>query len=412
VDFSDFAILKHKDAGTRMGNGKSENSPAEETRPKANGGRKALSRFSPLPTGRKVTFKEEAFHSMLTLERRRAERSGKPFILMLLDSHGVHKNGNGATFIHQLATIVSNATRETDIVGWYEDGEILAVIFTEVNLEGTTAITEILHSKVVTALRENLDQKLASGLVVTLHLFPESLEKGLPDHMADIKLYPDLSEKSSKRKLPMALKRAIDIVGSALMLAAMAPILGIIAAAIKLSSKGPILFKQERLGRFGKTFNCLKFRTMYADNDPRVHREFVQRFIAGAKGAQDNSGTESGVYKITNDPRVTPIGRFLRSTSLDEFPQFWNVLRGEMSLVGPRPPLRYEFEVYDYWHRRRVLEVKPGVTGLWQVSGRSRTCFDDMVRLDLQYTQGWSLWLDVKILLATPGAVFNGDGAF
>ena len=117
------------------------------------------------------------------------------------------------------------------------------------------------------------------------------------------------------------------------------------------------------------------------------------------------------VYKLTNDPRVTAVGRFLRKTSLDEFPQFWNVLRGEMSLVGPRPPVAYEFEMYDYWHRRRVLELKPGVTGLWQVNGRSRTCFDDMVRLDLRYSQTWSLWLDLKILLATPLAVVAGNGA-
>jgi lipopolysaccharide/colanic/teichoic acid biosynthesis glycosyltransferase len=151
---------------------------------------------------------------------------------------------------------------------------------------------------------------------------------------------------------------------------------------------------------------------MYTNNDPKIHREFVQRFIAGNEQKRVESETESVVYKITNDPRITPIGKFLRKTSLDEFPQFWNVLRGEMSLVGPRPPVPYEFEVYDFWHRRRVLEVKPGVTGLWQVSGRSRTCFDDMVRLDLRYSQSWSLWLDLKILVATPRAVFTSEGAF
>ena len=127
--------------------------------------------------------------------------------------------------------------------------------------------------------------------------------------------------------------------------------------------------------------------------------------------AGDSNGNATVVYKLTNDPRVTAVGRFLRKTSLDEFPQFWNVLCGEMSLVGPRPPVRYEFEMYDYWHRRRVLELKPGVTGLWQVNGRSRTCFDDMVRLDLRYSQTWSLWLDLKILLATPLAVVAGNGA-
>ena len=150
---------------------------------------------------------------------------------------------------------------------------------------------------------------------------------------------------------------------------------------------------------------------MYTNNDPKIHRDYVQNFIAGKTENSSKNEDEPVVYKITNDPRVTPIGRFLRQTSLDEFPQLWNVLRGEMSLVGPRPPVRYEFEVYDVWHRRRVLEVRPGITGLWQVSGRSRTCFDDMVRLDLRYSQSWSLWLDLKILLATPLAIVAGDGA-
>ena len=154
----------------------------------------------------------------------------------------------------------------------------------------------------------------------------------------------------------------------------------------------------------------MKFRTMYTCNDPKIHREFVRSFIAGAKMEEKYEG-QPLIFKITNDPRITPVGRFLRKASFDEFPQFWNVLRGEMSLVGPRPPLPYEFEVYDFWHRRRVLEVKPGVTGLWQVSGRSRTCFDDMVRLDLRYSQRWSLWLDLKILFATPRAVLTGNGA-
>ena len=163
---------------------------------------------------------------------------------------------------------------------------------------------------------------------------------------------------------------------------------------------------------FGKKFKCLKFRTMYPDNDAKIHREFVQQFIAGKEEKSDQKVADAPIYKITHDPRVTPVGRFLRKTSLDEFPQFWNVLCGEMSLVGPRPPVPYEFEVYDFWHRRRVLEVRPGVTGLWQVSGRSRTCFDDMVRLDLRYTTNWSLWLDLKIILATPIAMFSGDGAF
>jgi lipopolysaccharide/colanic/teichoic acid biosynthesis glycosyltransferase len=151
---------------------------------------------------------------------------------------------------------------------------------------------------------------------------------------------------------------------------------------------------------------------MYTNNDSKIHQEFIQQFIAGQAGPDKSAQGKTAVYKITNDPRVTAVGRFLRKTSLDEFPQFWNVLRGEMSLVGPRPPVPYEYQVYDTWHRRRVLEVRPGVTGLWQVSGRSRMCFDDMVRLDLRYSQSWSLGLDLKILMATPRAVLGGEGAY
>ncbi|MGB6199008.1 MAG: sugar transferase [Candidatus Acidiferrales bacterium] len=396
-----------------MGNGNLEITPLGQQTSRPTNGSKANLRFAPVPAEREVVLKEDAFHSMLTLERRRAERSGKPFVLMLVDAHAVQKskNDNGAKFIERLTRVVSSATRGTDILGWYQDNVILAVIFTEINLETKSLVTEILHSKVAMALRNNLDQKIAADLVVTFHLFPETWDSDLPDRVADIKLYPDISRKASKKKFSMGIKRVIDIIGSALMLIALAPVLAIIAIAIKLTSKGPILFKQERLGQFGASFNCLKFRTMYSDNDPKMHREFVQQFIAGKTENESTSETVRTVYKITNDPRVTAIGGWLRKTSLDEFPQFWNVLRGEMSLVGPRPPLPYEFEVYDFWHRRRILESRPGVTGLWQVSGRSRTCFDDMVRLDLQYSESWSLWLDFKILMATPRAVFIGDGA-
>ncbi|HXR17398.1 MAG TPA: sugar transferase [Terriglobales bacterium] len=395
-----------------MGNSDLKITALGEEGPRPGNGRKALSRFGHLPAKREGVLNQETFHTMLTLERRRAERSRQPFVLMLLDSHSIHRNGNATTFTDQLTSVVSDATRETDIIGWYEDSAILAVIFTEINVTGSNPITEVLHSKVVTALRDNLDHKIASKLVITVHVFPESWDKNRPDRATDLKLYPDLSQKTPRKRVPIVVKRGMDIVGSGLLLLILSPMLAAIALLIKLTSKGPVIFEQERLGEFGKRFKCLKFRTMYANNDSRVHRDFVHRFIAGKTREQEKDEAEPAVFKITNDPRVTPLGNFLRKTSLDEFPQFWNVLRGEMSLVGPRPPIPYEFEVYDFWHRRRVLELKPGVTGLWQVSGRSRTCFDDMVRLDLRYSQRWSLWLDLRILLATPRAVFTGDGAF
>ena len=374
-------------------------------------GRKVLARIDHVPQGREEVLTETTFHALLTHERRRAERSRKPFVLMLLEMHALHAKSVGATFSERVKSAISRATRETDLIGWYEDGRILAVIFAELNVGEDTPVAELLRSKVETVLRDSLGTKAAAKIVITTHIFPESWNQNGTGHSADLKLYPDLHEKASKKRVPIVIKRGIDILGSALLLLLLSPILAVVALAIKLTSKGPVVFEQERLGQFGTKFKCLKFRTMYANNDPKIHREYVQNFIAGETKGANSNGYEPVVYKLTNDPRVTAVGRFLRKTSLDEFPQFWNVLRGEMSLVGPRPPVAYEFEMYDYWHRRRVFELKPGVTGLWQVNGRSRTCFDDMVRLDLRYSQTWSLWLDLKILLATPLAVVAGSGA-
>lgn len=352
--------------------------------------------------------KEEAFRTLLLLERRRAERSGKPFILMLLTLPPPRQK----MALGEVGHVLANIIRESDLFGWYEREAVLGVIFTEIGSGSSGAsIVDTLKAKVLRALSENLEELIALQLVLTFHIFPEKWDKERPDGVADVKLYPDIHEQSSNKRIPRVVKRSIDIAGSTILLAILAPLLAIIAVAVKLTSRGPVIFKQERLGQFGKRFECLKFRTMYANNDARIHRDYVRDFIAG-KADPNNDQTSSAVYKITNDPRITPVGRILRKASLDELPQFWNVLRGDMSLVGPRPPVRYEFEVYDCWHRRRVLEVKPGVTGLWQVSARSRTSFDDMVRLDLRYSQEWSLWLDLKILVATPFAVFIGDGAF
>jgi lipopolysaccharide/colanic/teichoic acid biosynthesis glycosyltransferase len=205
----------------------------------------------------------------------------------------------------------------------------------------------------------------------------------------------------------------MDIVGSLIMIIGLSPLFLVIAVAIKMTSEGPVLFQQRRVGQHGSTFVFLKFRSMYVGNDSKVHRDYVTKLIAGQaeRKPSNGNGNGNGVYKLTDDPRITKVGDFLRRTSLDELPQFFNVLKGEMSLVGPRPPIAYEVEAYDIWHRRRVLEAKPGITGLWQVYGRSRVNFDDMVRLDLRYARTWSPWMDVKILLRTPGAMF-GEGAY
>lgn len=206
------------------------------------------------------------------------------------------------------------------------------------------------------------------------------------------------------------LKRWLDVIGAITGLLLFSPLLLLTAILVKTTSRGPILFQQKRVGYRGEAFTFLKFRTMYHNCENRIHQEYVKSLIQGKNGAINNGSASQPVYKIKNDPRITPVGRFLRKTSLDELPQFWNVLIGEMSLVGPRPPIPYEVDEYQKWHRRRVLEAKPGITGLWQVSGRNKTTFDEMVRLDIQYTRHWSLALDIKILLKTIKVMLFPDG--
>jgi len=374
--------------------------------------RKATSAFSAIRSSCEEILPEESFQAMLKLERRRSERSRKPFVLMLLDASTLVEDKTADHFMSQVASVLLKSTRETDLVGWYEKGLVLGVIFTEVSSECKGPITEILYSKIVNALQGELSHKAILRLIITTHLFPDNSRPDEDKPLANTPFYPDLAKGSPQKRSSHIVKRVIDVMGSALLLLILGPVLAAIAIAIKLTSKGPVIFRQDRLGQFGARFRCLKFRTMYVNSDSKVHQKYIQRFINGESHSESSDPGKPAVYKIKNDSRVTPLGRFLRKTSLDELPQFWNVLCGEMSLVGPRPSLPYEFEIYDIWHRRRVLEVKPGVTGLWQVSGRSRTSFDDMVRLDLRYSRSWSIWLDLKILIATPGAVFSGDGAY
>ncbi len=393
-----------------MTDGYSKVAPLQERGRITTADAKSYRSFDQAPAHTETALQENVFHSMLTLERRRAERSGKPFVLMLLDANLEY--GSAAVILEEAAEVIMATKRETDLAGWYKKSDILGVIFTEVSIEGERPLTEILRTKFETALAKDLGREKAAKIAISLHVFPEIWDRNDSGWVADAKLYPDLNRGNSRKRMPLVIKRVMDVAGSAALLLALSPLLAAIAAIIKLTSMGPVIFEQERLGRFGARFKCLKFRTMFTNNDPKIHQEFIQQFISGKEECGKENESQQAVYKIINDPRVTPIGAFLRKTSLDELPQFWNVLRGEMSLVGPRPPVPYEFEIYDIWHRRRVLDIKPGVTGLWQVSGRSRTRFDDMVRLDLRYCQTWSLWLDLKILISTPRAVFGGDGAY
>ena len=217
----------------------------------------------------------------------------------------------------------------------------------------------------------------------------------------------DLAERkaaTAPRRVPEAAKRTLDIVLSVALLIAMAPLLLLLCLLVRSTSAGPAVFRQERLGRNKQPFTLLKLRTMYIDNDDGIHRDYVTRLLSADQAA---SAGDSGLFKLAADPRITPLGAWLRRTSLDELPQFFNVLQGEMSLVGPRPALAWEVQLFDEAHQQRFA-VKPGITGLWQVNGRSRLPMRKALELDVEYVIRRSFTLDLAILLRTVPAVFRG----
>lgn len=351
----------------------------------------------------------EFFAHTLYLERKRTERSGRSFILMLLESGRLLKPEGDLDALYNVLLALSRSSRDTDAKGWYQEGSTLGVIFTELGADvDGHAVAAALLAKVTNALSATLTIGQINEIRLTFHVFPEDLDRQGEAVGTQAKIYDDLFFDSAPRRLPRVLKRTMDVAGSLFALVCGLPLFAAIALAVKLTSRGPVLYRQHRFGQYGRRFQFLKFRSMRVNSDSAIHRDYVRRFIAN--GTPDTHAAPT-TYKITADPRVTPIGRFLRKTSLDELPQFFNVLLGNMSLVGPRPPLPYEVECYSVWHRSRLLAAKPGITGLWQVHGRSRVKFDDMVRMDIQYASTWSLWLDIKILLQTPIAVITANGA-
>jgi lipopolysaccharide/colanic/teichoic acid biosynthesis glycosyltransferase len=337
------------------------------------------------------------------MERRRSERTGDSFVLMLMEFDELLEERSRA-IIPAVCSAIRTVVRDCDFDGWYHYPSIMGMIFTAIGDADRTLIEAALGERVESALAKYLGSYERGKVKISFHFFPEQ-NGGL---RSDEKLYPDLTNKKKTRSLHEALKRSIDIAGSLAGLILSSPLLLAIAILIKATSKGPVLFRQRRIGKFGKEFDFLKFRSMAVNCDSRIHQQYIQQLIQQKVDAKKSNG----VFKIVNDPRITPVGRFLRKSSLDELPQFLNVLMGHMSLVGPRPPIPYEVSSYKCWHRRRVIEVKPGITGLWQVYGRSRTTFDEMVRLDLRYIRQQSILLDLKIILKTPQAILSGSGAY
>ena len=348
---------------------------------------------------------EEVFRDVLARECRGAERFDQPVMLMRVGLNTI-AGPSPETAIHarspwwEVIESVAVATNGTAVMGWLEEQAVLGAILPNQN-----------GPSLEVTVRRELVKRLTAGAVASVWIrsqvysaMPVATRGNWDDPFLDSPRTADGWHSTRD-----SLKRGLDIAGSVALLFVLSPVFFLIAALLKATSPGPILFRQLRVGQMAKPFTMLKFRTMRVDADPSLHHAFVTGFIKSS--AQLHPAGRKAVFKLTNDPRVTPVGRILRKTSLDELPQLWNVLRGEMSLVGPRPPLPYEVEQYRPWHRRRVIDAKPGMTGLWQVKGRSRTTFDQMVRLDLQYARTRSLWTDIKILLATPRAVISGKGA-
>ena len=360
----------------------------------------------------RVPLDEETFMRGIAIERARTERSKTPFALMLLEAVSRDGPTTSGTALDCVMAALLSSSRSTDIIGWYKDLSTVGAIYTGlVGDDKNSALCTILD-RVIGTLRNELTFDQLNQVRISFHYYPDDWGEDKSGRPSNPVLYPDLMSGQKGRGSMLVVKRMIDLAGSAMMLTLCGPLLLLIAIAIKATSKGPVFFRQQRVGQYGQSFTFLKFRTMYVDNDHNVHKDFVRNLINSSAQPDLSPGNGRGIYKIKNDKRVTRIGKVLRRTSLDELPQFLNVLKGEMSLVGPRPPIPYEVAAYQTWHRRRVLEVKPGITGLWQVTGRSSVNFDEMVRLDLRYALSWTPWLDCKILMRTPVAVIKGSGAY
>jgi len=340
---------------------------------------------------------ESVFKDALVRERKRADRFSAPFAVLIVD-----RSDAGAETDHWVAIVeaIAGVKRDSDAAGWLEEGAVLGLLLPEVSRAGSLIVLDRLRREL--ALRIG-DSALAA---VSMRLYAHGVEAG-PDGalFPSVDLLIEAFVHREEKPWRDAAKRALDIVGSLTMMVLFAPVMIVALVSVRVTSPGPVLLRQVRIGRRGEPFKMLKLRTMYVNSGQGIHRDYMAWFI-NSSGKESRSGT--GVFKLQHDPRITPPGRVLRRASLDELPQFWNVVRGEMSLVGPRPPLPFEVEQYQPWHRLRVLEAKPGITGLWQVSGRSRTTFDDMVRLDLRYARTHTLWTDIRILAATPRAMFKG----
>ncbi len=384
-----------------------------------------------------MIYPQPYFARRLLEERNRSDRTGRPFSLVLISMDKINRNAEDlAYFFHALDKFLES-TRLSDFWGWYSESKIGLLLPDTGEIKAENVLVRlknyfealnnfrlnelVLHNGLVSimeypkALKENISLGILEGPTSK-----ENIEKcntfiNSSNCLIESRFIDNTALSQKKRtnnlysKLDDIARRCLDILVTLLALLLLALPMISIAVLIKLTSRGPTLFKQTRVGKDGREFIFLKFRTMVQNCNQDLHEEYVTHLIENRAEKYEMKGVQC--FKLVNDSRVTPLGKFLRKTSLDELPQLINVLKGEMSLVGPRPHPKYEAEKYKTWHLRRILEAKPGITGLWQVNGRSSTTYDGMVRLDLKYVETQSLWLNILILVRTVKAVLSMKGA-
>jgi len=379
-------------------------------------------------TGFRGIHSVEQFHDILERERARADRNGHQFSVVAFNIDNPEADSTNAK---QLASVLIKRKRFTDEIGWFDNHRIAALL-PETTASGSKSLAEDVCQILTTPTSPpkytiytypSKELNGGDGHSKQLHLkdiFPErgikshsvsrsskqdmsscppsQAEQGTPCIAHQSKVSAEPMERLFHHPMPFW-KRAMDVVGAAVALIVFSPLMLLVALIIKVVSPGPVFFKQDRIGYRGKPFTMWKFRTMKVGADVSTHQKYVAKLIRSSEQSCKNSAKP--MTKLNNESQIILFGRILRRTYVDELPQLINVLRGEMSLIGPRPPIAYEVEEYMRWHYGRINAV-PGMTGLWQVSGKNRLTFDEMTRLDIQYWRKKSLWLDIKIIMMTP----------
>ncbi len=341
------------------------------------------------------------FAATMHRETRRSERSGVPLSLVRYAIKAASID-EPACFERVLSAL-QNSKRETDMLGII-GVDTLALLCPDTDEEGAQGLVRKVAPMIADVPLDTLTATYPDQLFDSL---ARGATSGTEFHPFIVRSAPDKNVGTYKSKI------VLDIALALLALALLWPVMLMVAIMVKLTSRGPVIFRQQRLGMGGVPFTFYKFRSMTVNTDDRIHREYTAQLIRAGSGggAPAAKGGEAASYKMKADPRVTRFGRFIRKSSLDELPQLFNVLKGEMSMVGPRPCIPYEAANYEPWHLRRILAAKPGITGVWQVEGRSKVSFADMVRMDLRYIRDCSLSLDLKIIVMTVAVVIRADGA-